>query len=118
MIGISTQTFDIDGNMIFDISRVIAVKNRQGARRVSRTATLDGGVVITDTGHSDGDRDIVIEVPDASITCVDFARYIVENYSLVTVAAEDGAYEAVPESYSVDKGTLEIKLLIKQKLSS
>ncbi len=117
MIGISTQIFDLEGARIFRTNRDADLKNRQGGRRVSRTATLDGGVVITDTGYVDGDRDLIIEEPQASVESVAFARYIIEHYGLVNVMTDDGAYEAAPGSYKVDDGLLTIKMMITEKIS-
>jgi hypothetical protein len=116
MIGISTITFDLDGAFIFcNIHEDI--KNRAAARRISRTATLDGGAVITDGGYSDGDRTITIKQKNCAKEDVDFAKYIIENYALVVLTTEDGVFTAAPESYNVDYEVLSIKLLIKSKIS-
>jgi len=118
MIGISTQTYDLDGARIFnETSRAKDAENRRGERRTSRTATLDGGVVITDLGFSDGDRTIKVFEPDASLESIEFARYLVEHYSLAVVTTEDGAYEAVPSTYDVSDGDLTITLAVVEKLS-
>ena len=118
MIGISTQTYDLAGARVFrNTDRNEDLRNRKGERRVSRTATLDGGCLIADMGYSDGDRTIRIEEPQASIEAVDFARYIVEHYTSVVIATEDGAYQAAPESYEVKYGVLTMTLLVKTKLS-
>jgi hypothetical protein len=118
MIGISTLTFDLDGARVFrNTDREKDLSNRTGSRRTARTATLDGGVVIADMGYSDGDRDIIIEEPEASIEAVDYVRRIVELYNLVIVTTEDGAYEASPDSYGVSGGVLTMKMLVSQKIS-
>ena len=115
MIGISTPIFDLAGARIF---RQVDVANRTGARRVSRTATLDGGVSVYDTGYSDSDRDCTVTEPDAGIDAVEFAKRIVETYDLITLSMEDGAYEGIPESYRMNGGDLEMKVLITEKLSA
>jgi hypothetical protein len=113
MIGISTQTYDIVGSRIFPLADVA---HRAGKRRVSRTATLDGGVSVYDTGYSDSDRDITVREPDATAEAIEFARYIVETYGLVNLSMDDGAYEGVPESYLIDSyGVLELRVLITEK---
>jgi hypothetical protein len=119
MIGISTPTFDTQGSRVFrNADRGTEMKNRSGARRIARTATLDGGCVIADMGFSDGDRSLTAEDPLPGIEAVEFARYIVENYGLVVVTTEDGVYEAAPEAYDVNaSGVLSIKLLVSGKLS-
>lgn len=117
MIGVSTLTYDLDGSRVFYSDRSKDLKNRNGERRTSRTGTLDGGVVIADMGYVDGDRDIIIEEPTASIDAVDFARYICETYNLVTVTTEDGAYQAAPSNYKVSDGTLKMTMLVSAKVS-
>ncbi|MFA5286293.1 MAG: hypothetical protein WC347_11910 [Smithellaceae bacterium] len=117
MIGISTITYDLDGARIFSGDRNTELKNRKGERRISRTATLDGGVLIADLGFADGDRTLTAIELDATQEAVDFAKYLVENYSLINVTTDDGAYEVAPESYSVDNGKLSLTLLANRKIS-
>lgn len=118
MIGVAAPIFDVEGARVFrsgDLEK--EADNRRGSRRVSRTATLDGGVAVADLGYSDGDRDVNIREPEASAASVDFARYIVETYGTVIISTADGAYEAVPDTFSVDDGTLTLKMLVKLKIS-
>lgn len=118
MIGISTQTYDIIGAWLFmNTDHDNDMKNRSGGRRVSRTATLDGGATVYDAGYSDGDRTINAVENWASEAAVAFARYIVEHYTSVAVTTEDGAYKAVPSSYQLNNGNLRMELLITEKLS-
>ena len=117
MIGLSTITFDLKGARIFSGDRNADLKNRKGDRRISRTATLDGGVLIADLGFSDGDRTLTAIELDATQEAVDFAQYIVEHYTLINAATDDGVYEVAPESYIVDDGKLTITLLVNRKIS-
>lgn len=117
MIGISTITFDLDGARIFSGDRNTELNNRKGERRISRTATLDGNVLIDDLGFADGDRTLTAIELDATEAAVNFAKYLVENYSLINVTTDDGAYEAAPESYTVDDGKVSLTLLVNRKIS-
>ena len=117
MIGLSTITFDLEGARIFSGDRNADLKNRKGDRRISRTATLDGGVLIADLGFSDGDRTLSAIELDATQEAVNFAQYIVEHYTLINAATDDGVYEVAPESYIVDDGKLTITLLVNRKIS-
>jgi hypothetical protein len=118
MIGVATTIFDVSGARIFNGGNQEKVAdNRKGSRRVVRTATLDGGVAVSDLGYSDGDRDVEIQEAEATAAAVDFAKYIVENYGRVVVSTPDGAYEAAPDSYSLASGVLTLKVLIISKLS-
>lgn len=118
MIGVATLTYDLGGARVFkNTDRATDLKNRGGERRTMRTGTLDGGVVIADMGFAHGDRDIIIEEPQASIEAVDFAQYICENYSLVTVTTQDGAYEAAPRTHEVVEGRLKLTMQVSEKVS-
>jgi hypothetical protein len=117
MIGISAQIYDTAGARVLETAPEKDLANRKGSRRVTLTATLDGGMAVYDSGFADGDRIVTVEVPDASQVEIDFAEYICRTYNLITLTAPDGAYDAVPESYNVDTGTLKMTLRITQKLS-
>ena len=116
MVGIASVIADIVGTHIFRAPGV-GDGARRGARRTTRTATLDGGVAVTDLGYSDGDRDIVVKDETAEQAVVDFVRHIVEDYALVTVSTEDGSYLAVPADHKYEEGVLTLKLLITEKIS-
>jgi hypothetical protein len=119
MIGLATKTYDIDGARIFETDRAADQSNRQGSRRQSRTATLDGGVSIYDTGYSDGDRTVTLVEPNAPPESIDYARYLCETYSLVIVSMDDGVYEAAGPAYGVSEdGELTVTMLVKSKLSA
>lgn len=119
MIGISTQTYDLNGTRIFQQADIeTEASNRTLSRRVTRVATLDGGSVLSDSGAAHGDREILVVEPRADEEAVAWAAYIVENYELVTVAMRDGAFSGCPETYRVNGGSLEINVLVKEKLSA
>jgi len=116
MISISTPTFDFDGSRVF--REVAPVQVSDKTRRVSRTATLDGGVSVYDGGYADGDRDIEIIVYDPSAEDKAFCDYIIENYSEVIVSTSEGAFLACPRSCGIDsKGDLNFKFYVKEKIS-
>jgi len=119
MIGISTQTYDLNGTRIFRQADYEAELANLGlSRRVTRTATLDGGVAITDSGAVHGDRDISVKEPDADEEAVAWGKYIVENYGLVTVTMSDGAYSGVPSDCVFSGGMMELKIMLTEKLSA
>lgn len=85
-------------------------------RRVSRTATLDGGAAFDDGGYSDADR--TIDVRWATGTAADEARVqrLLKLYTRVTVAIEDALYLAAPERYTASDGQSRLTLLIASRL--
>ena len=117
MVGISGQIYDLNGARIFTTTTKADAANKKGSRRVSITATLDGGVSIYDSGFSESDRTVIVEVLQATTEDVAFAGYICRTYNLIVIAMEDGVFEGVPKSYRMDKGTLEMTIRITAKIS-
>ena len=104
-IGISATIFDTSGALYVDGSGLAAseaLKNNARERRATRTATLDGGVSVYDTGYSAGDRDMEVRVPAPSRELIDFFFYMVETYNLIMITTEDGAYYGVPQRAYLD----------------
>lgn len=105
MIGISTRIFDLNGARIFrddELDQQYVCTNRDLQRRMTRTATLDGGVSIYDTGYAVGDRDITVRVPNASKEIIDFLAYLVQTYNEITVTTDESAFIGVPGRAYVD----------------
>lgn len=104
-IGISAIIFDTFGALYVDggeLSASEALKNNMRERRSTRTATLDGGVSVYDTGYAAGDRDMEIRIPTPTREMIDFFFYMVETYNLIMITMEDGAYYGVPQRAYLD----------------
>jgi len=110
MIAISTITQDISGN----IELPIAADFRKNAARVSRVKTLDGGVYITHSGVSAGDRNINI---DTIVTESQAGTlwYIFNNYTFINVSVQDGFFLAVIDSLEIKNGKLKMSIMIKSQ---
>ena len=108
MIGISTRIYDPDGARIF---RVPDHDNLRRDRRMTRTATLDAGVSIYDTGYSAGDRDITVRIADASRAEIDWMLYSVKTYTEVVVTTSEGAFLAVPGRAYMDADGTAVMIL-------
>lgn len=106
-IGISTIAFDLDGAKVLRLRGDSLISIRDGARRVTRTATLDGGVLVHDTGYAVGDRTLKIQV-DAEH--VDWLEYLVRTYRLVHISLGSEFYTAVPARYWMDVNNANIQL--------
>jgi len=116
-VGIAATVFDIAGDLLIAKPDGSSVQNsRKGNRRVSRTATLDGSCSYYDTGYAVADRDIEIEVPEASEETVARAEHIVQTYGEVSLCLTEGAFLCVPESFSVKDGTLKMVFMIKERI--
>jgi hypothetical protein len=115
IIGISTTTVDTSGDVIIDPNANTKIK--VNSRRVSRTKTLDGGVVITDGGYSDGDRTLEIR-SNVTKALWDKIWTIFKTYPLVHVATEDGFYSAAIETAKYEDNEAVLTILVKAKLST
>ena len=81
------------------------------SRRVSRTATLDGGSVTVDSGYTDTDRTLVI---DARVTksVQEDLEYMLENYTLLNVATNGECLSCAPKNIKCNNGALRLVLLV------
>lgn len=115
MISITTPDYDLNGCVYF--VPAAGSKLRDNARRLSRTATLDGGCSITDQGFSHGDRTLDVRKTGVSENISDTLWYIFRTYSRVRVSLPDGCYSAAIKSVRMDKGELRASILVKELIS-
>jgi hypothetical protein len=113
---ICAPEFDLDG--VVKLRLVSDVEPSETRRRVSRIATLDGGVAINDFGFSDGDRTLLLRWAPESRQQHDDIERMVQLYPLLQVALRSGVYLAAPESYQPGSDESTLRLLVKQKLSA
>lgn len=105
MIGISSRTFDLQGARRFSARELDPKDYNQifrWNRRMSRTATLDGGVSVYDTGYAPGDRTMNINVPHAPQDVIDFMSYMTKTYSEVVVSTRESIFIGNPADAYVD----------------
>ncbi|CAO1663544.1 PilZ domain-containing protein [Halomonas sp. NYA30] len=97
LIGLAARSYDPLGAML--------LPHRDGTtlgdvnRRVSRVSTLDGGVAVTNRGHSPGDRTVVLSFAGLPRDVVDRARRMVRLHAIVTLSIPDGCFVGVPSEY-------------------
>jgi len=115
IISISTPTFDLSGHVIIQAKPDSTTGELR--RRVSRVATLDGGVAVNDRGFSDGDRDLPITWYTVSQEHSDLVARLIRLYPLLTVAMRDGVYLAAPESFTPGVKESTLNMLITRKLT-
>lgn len=83
---------------------------------MSRTATLDGGVVITHSGFAHGDRTLRIKAV-ISQEQADALWVLHTTETLLIVAVKDGVFYCAIQDLQLDHGDCRITILIKEKLS-
>lgn len=111
MIAISKITQDAAGSIV--LAEKSGSRLYDARARVSRSATLDGGVVIDHQGYVAGDRTLNIKV-EVSESDEAVLKSLFENETLVHVATVNGFFLAAIESLSGDGGVLEIVMLLKE----
>jgi len=112
MISISSVTQNVTGAVIINESLTSAFNTNTA--RVSRTATLDGGSVITHSGYSDGDRTLSVyaRISEAQANIL-WAIFRSETFVLVSIP--DGLYYAAIQRVRTDNGDLSMTILIKNR---
>ncbi|MEJ1390066.1 MAG: hypothetical protein RPU34_04100 [Candidatus Sedimenticola sp. (ex Thyasira tokunagai)] len=97
IVGIAAPYYDLDGALLLDERDVDLSTTRleDVTRRVTRTATLDGGSFTTDLGYSDSDRDIIITLKSPSESRIATVHNLLKNYSMVFLSLSDGCFNAV-----------------------
>jgi len=115
MISISAPTFDLDGSLLLRGSARSDLFSQ--SRRVSRTATLDGGVYLDDMGFTHGDRTLRITVKADSLKTIDALAYLHRTYAQLMVATIEGVFLGAISQISVTNGDIIITYLVKEKLT-
>lgn len=114
MIGIASELWMPEGAFVLT---ALPDDIRRADRRVNRQKTLDGGVVITDGGYADGDRDMAFRVPSEE-TLWNALWSFFQTASLVTVSVADGCYLAALKRIREASGVIHIEVMVKHKLSA
>ena len=108
MIGISTQ---VQSTYHLLLQHRATSRIREYTRRVSRTATLDGSSVITDSGYTDTDRTLEIRAEISENERDDLA-YMFKTYSLLNVSTPDGFFSCAPRRLVPGNGEMVLTLLV------
>jgi hypothetical protein len=113
---ISTPTYNIAGTVCLKYDSDSELKTN--TRRVSRSATLDGGVVFTDGGYVDGDRKFTVNYKNAS-EAEELALWeIFKDYSQVILSTPEGCFTGVLETVRCQNGIGSVSILYKERLSA
>lgn len=114
-VTICSELFDLDGIAILPSSTPVDV---DAARRLSRTATLDGGCWISDQGPTPSDETVTVSVTAPSLALIASVRHIVATHATVVVTFPSGVYRAVIQRVQADASALRVTLLITARLSA
>lgn len=115
MIAFATPTFDLNGSVTLKKTSKSDIETIE--RRVTRTATLDGGVEIADMGFTHGDRTLNIRARKESLETEAAIKYLLVNYPIVVCTTRDGVFHGAIERMNRNQGELNVTFLIQEKIS-
>lgn len=113
-VSIASPTFDLAGHMVINASDESEF-NRQD-RRVSRTATLDGGAFLYHGGTRSADRTFMVRARLNSDAWAQLKR-LHESYDEITCAIADGVFSAAIEYLDYTNGRCEARIIAREKIS-
>lgn len=115
MIAISAPVFDITGAMVFKDAGDSEFDTV--SRRVSRTATLDGGAYVSDAGYSDADITLVFKVKQLTSADVINLRRMFSSYNTLVATTPRAAYSVAPTGFTYRSGVGTLTLYVREKIS-
>ncbi|GHA85460.1 hypothetical protein [Modicisalibacter luteus] len=107
-IGLAALTFDPEGALL--VPWRDGTETDSISRRITRTATLDGGAAISNRGYSPADRTITLSLDGLPLALVDRARRLLRLHGNLTVSLREGTFAGVPSEYNEKQQTLTILL--------
>jgi hypothetical protein len=112
---LATLTYDLEGVVELDLADDTDIGETR--RRVNRQATLDGGSVVNDAGHTEADRTIELRwTPTAASVEANVDR-LVRTYGELICSHRGGVHLCVPEAYQHTPDSSRLRLLVKRQLS-
>lgn len=113
---LSTPVWDAQGYI--EVNALPSQNVGDTRRRVNRTATLDGGAVVNDSGYSEADRTIDLKWKPGTVDYEYTVERLVRFYPRVNISIRSGFYEAAVESYKPTPTESTLRLLVLSKLSA
>ncbi len=112
-IGVSAIEFDPLGARVMRQGADQELDNNRGARRTTRTATLDGGCEIYDTGYAPADRTIRVAT---GLEHLDWLARMVRLYNTVRVSTEAGCFLGTPRNWQANNNKAMIEILVTEEM--
>lgn len=98
LIGLAAATFDTEGALLLPYLDRTSTDDLR--RRVTRAATLDGGVAVTNRGYAPADRTLTISLDGLPQAQIERARRLLRLHGNLVVSLRDGAYTATASEYT------------------
>jgi hypothetical protein len=114
IVSICSALFDFAGDFLIPVDMDSDLSHI--SRRVSRTATLDGGSIIVDNGYSASDATFNIIIRDIDPATRTGLMAMVNRHSLITISVKENIFSGVVDTLE-DKDKMKIKFLVNQQLN-
>ena len=88
------------------------------SRRVTRTATLDGGATIEDLGYCAGDQTLNLQVRIRSPEEESRLLRLIRLYPILNLSTQYGAYRGVVDLYTPSPGKSTLRFLVQSQLDA
>jgi hypothetical protein len=111
---ISFSTIGLGDFVFLDMNTAPA---REGNRRLSRTATLDGGAVITDGGVTDADRTMEFTTAQAPEDTRETLWVMFQSQDLVHLSCQEGVFSGYLQRVKITDSGVNISFMVHEKLT-
>lgn len=112
-ISLSAMVYDFDGSVRIPMQPGSQI--RDNTRRVSRTATLDGGCSVVDQGFSHSDREFRVVGRELSRSKIETLWNLFVEHGQVYVMTWEGGFEGVIQRVQ-DREELDLLVYITKKI--
>ncbi len=111
---ISFSTIDSGDFVFLDTN---AALSREGSRRLSRTATLDGGAVITDGGVTDADRSMDFTAAQVPEDIRETLWAMFQSQDMVHLSCPEGVFSGYLQKVKITASGVNIIFMVYEKLT-
>ncbi|MFA5922311.1 MAG: hypothetical protein WC856_13630 [Methylococcaceae bacterium] len=112
---ICSELFDYAGDFLIHVQELESDLSHI-SRRVSRSATLDGGSIIVDNGYSASDATFTIVIRDIDNTTRLALIAMIKRHSAIIVSVKENVFSGVVEAI-YDREQMKIRFLVSQQLN-
>lgn len=114
IVGIATIAYSYTGSILLPI---LPTSDFGGVtRRVSKSATLDGGASISNLGISIVDRTLKLKF-QPTLSIYTFIKSLVYNNTYLVFSTGEGCFIGTVDSYTLVNGIATLSVLVTEKLS-
>lgn len=115
-VSLCADVFDPEGDVL--LPAVASSDIGSMTRRITRTATLDGGASLEDLGHCPGDMTLRVVFKLASTELDQKVKRLISIYPLLTLATQHGCWRGAVDDYKPAGATATLQFLVQTQLDT